>query len=90
MSDGRRDFDGRCKDWTAPIISQDGVPVGTPPAKTPIVEELDDDAPGTNMYGVTPCPKCGDHFRWPDEGNILRCSKCDYVSQWKHKEPSNG
>lgn len=43
-------------------------------------------APGTNMYGCLPCPKCKDVHRYPWKGrqgalrgvDVVRCDDCGF------------
>lgn len=52
---------------------------------TPVIETIDDNAPGANMYGCQPCPKCGRRYRYPDQDNVLRCDDCGYLARWRLK-----
>ena len=40
-------------------------------------------APGTNMFGILPCPKCGSQYRWPHQDGRLICDDCHYEEQGK-------
>jgi predicted nucleic-acid-binding Zn-ribbon protein len=50
-----------------------------------VTETIDEAAPGANMYGAQPCPKCGSRTRWPDQDHVLRCDQCGYLSTWQRK-----
>jgi hypothetical protein len=43
---------------------------------------VDDDAPGANMYGCLPCPKCKSPYRYPhdDGGETVKvcCDDCGF------------
>jgi hypothetical protein len=45
--------------------------------------QIDYDAPGRNMYGLKPCPKCASVYRWPTRPDnprwpsVIRCDDCD-------------
>lgn len=41
--------------------------------------------PGTNMFGIVPCPRCGSKYRWPstasykEHPNSIICDDCKYT-----------
>jgi DNA-directed RNA polymerase subunit RPC12/RpoP len=50
------------------------------------VETIDEANPAANMYGATPCPKCGSRYRWPDRQHVLRCDECGYLATWRRED----
>jgi len=40
-------------------------------------EKLDTNSPTANMYGCQPCPKCGNEYRYPQDG-LICCDECGY------------
>lgn len=43
---------------------------------------IDLDSPSANMFGIQPCPKCGQNYRYsprlPDARLIIRCDDCGF------------
>ncbi len=35
--------------------------------------------PGSNMFGILPCPKCGSEYRWPTQQGTIQCDDCGHV-----------
>ena len=35
----------------------------------------------TNMYGITPCPKCGENYRWPKQDGNVVCDDCGFTEK---------
>lgn len=52
--------------------------------------KIDYDNPKANMFGILPCPKCGDEHRWPtqksnkEHPDSIVCDDCGFV------EPNGG
>jgi hypothetical protein len=46
---------------------------------------VDHDDPHNNMFGIQPCPRCGDEHRWPTQSdhfehpNAIICDMCEFV-----------
>ena len=40
------------------------------------VKQIDLAAPGRNMFGVLPCPKCKAEYRWPGTDGLIHCDDC--------------
>lgn len=49
------------------------------------IKQVDYDDPKRNMFGLLPCPRCGDEHRWPTQSvhpttpNSIICDRCGYV-----------
>ena len=55
-------------------------------------KQVDHDDPNRNMFGLLPCPKCGDRHRWPTRPdnpkhpNVILCDACGYVERKQPEE----
>jgi hypothetical protein len=44
--------------------------------------QVDLDDPARNMFGLLPCPRCGDPYRWPtrpdhpEHPDVILCDRC--------------
>jgi predicted nucleic-acid-binding Zn-ribbon protein len=53
---------------------------------------IDHDDPRANMFGILPCPKCGNTHRWPTQPvhpkhpNCILCDACGFVEPYDPKE----
>jgi DNA-directed RNA polymerase subunit RPC12/RpoP len=36
-----------------------------------------------NMFGCTPCPKCGSEYRWPEIDALLNCDNCGFREPYR-------